>query len=125
MPGRRKKHHTFHVNMLKKWNKPEDVLVCAAGGTLDSNDIMIWNEVSGRPVVNRCISDGQRQELEQTTLMFSAMSPALLPWWSTALRLEKSGQYGNHHIDSLMPNGAWSRMNCCHGATRYYRTVDE
>ena len=66
MYDRRKRRRVFHVNMLKEWHVPNSVSYFSSEegeGDSGSEDVPLWNDGGGAPVLGKQLSEAQRQEL--------------------------------------------------------------
>ena len=66
MYDHRKRRRVFHVNMLKEWHVPNGVSYFSSEegeGDSGSEDVPLWNDGEGVPVMGEQLSEAQRQEL--------------------------------------------------------------
>ena len=71
MHDRRKRHRTFHVNMLRKWHEPAASIFTAMEDVtdgLDGEDVPVWNgeasTAASNPVFGDQLTSEQQQELQ-------------------------------------------------------------
>ena len=68
MPEKRKRHRTFHVNMLKQWNSPVASVLAVCTEQLEESDghiVMVGDDCEGIPTLGQQLSQTQVQELQQ------------------------------------------------------------
>ena len=68
MPEKRKRHRTFHVNMLKQWNSPVASVLAVRTEQVEESDgqiVMVGDGCEGTPTLGQLLSQTQVQELQE------------------------------------------------------------
>ena len=69
MPDKQKRRAILHINMLKKWHKPEAMCFWTVGVDPDENDVPTWREESGRSTsVGTQLTVQQKRQLLELTV---------------------------------------------------------
>ncbi len=65
MPDRRKRHRTFHINMLKQWNSPVASVLAVGTDQVDGHIVMMGDDSEGSPTLGPQLSQCQIKQLQE------------------------------------------------------------
>lgn len=108
MHDHRKRHRTFHVNMLKKWHVSIDSSYWTeegSGNESDEDDVVVWNseEAEGKPNTGSQLTTEQQMELQGLLESYRDVFQNKPGWLSTRSSQALLQLCGCLHTDSHMP----------------------